>query len=265
MSCHLNLIDLIWATVMKVMHPVYLVGSGSQGVGLTDDYDCHIYLIDGGDELAVVDAGCGMGVPEIVEHIKADGFDPARVRHLVLTHAHGDHAGGAAKLYEALGQPRVYMHADSAAFLREGDEKAINLPQAKEVGLYPTDYRFEPCPVDVELHEGDTVKIGALTLRAVDTPGHCSGHMSFLMEHGGKTYFFGGDLVFFGGKILLQNIWDCDLQAHLRSIEKLRNAEVDVFLPGHLTFSLRDGQRHIDAALKIIDGLLVPPNFSYGW
>lgn len=250
---------------MKVLPPVYLVGSGSQGVGLSDDYDCHIYLIDGGDELGVIDAGAGMGVPDILEHIRRDGFDPYRVRHLVLTHAHGDHAGGAAKLFQAFSEPRVYLHADTARFLREGDEKAINLPEAKKVGLYPADYVFEPCRVDVELRDGQTIQIGSVTLRAIDTPGHCSGHMSFLMEYDGNTYFFGGDLVFFGGKILLQNIWDCDLQAQLNSIQKLRDANIDVFLPGHLTFSLRNGQRHIDAALKIIDGLLVPPNFSYGW
>ena len=235
------------------------------GIGLSDDYDCHVYLIDGGQELGLVDAGGGMGVPEILDHIRNDGFDPARVRHLILTHAHGDHAGGAARLVEALGGPRVYMHADSAAFVRDGNAEAVYLPQAIEAGIYPADYRFEACPVDVDLHEGDTISIGELTLRAIDTPGHCSGHMSFMMGHGGRNFFFGGDLVFFGGTILLQNIPDCDLQAQIQSLKKMRDAAVDVFLPGHLTFSLRNGQRHIDAALKIIDGLLVPPNFTYGW
>jgi hypothetical protein len=76
---------------------------------------------------------------------------------------------------------------------------------------------------------------------------------------------FGGDLVFFGSRILLQNTWDCDLQTHLASLAKLRDARIDVLIPGHRTFSLKDGQRHIDAALKIADGLLVPPNFTYGW
>jgi glyoxylase-like metal-dependent hydrolase (beta-lactamase superfamily II) len=83
------------------------------------------------------------------------------------------------------------------------------------------------------------------------------------MKLGDRTVLFGGDLVFFGGKILLQNTWDCDLRAHLDSLVKLRDARVDVLLPGHLAFSLKHGQRHIDAALKIMDGLLVPPNFSY--
>ncbi|NOX60698.1 MAG: MBL fold metallo-hydrolase [Chloroflexi bacterium] len=250
---------------MKLMEHIYLIGSGLQGFGMTDDYDCHIYLVDGGEELAIIDAGAGLGVPQILQNIRDHGFDLAQVRHVLLTHAHADHAGGAAKLVKALGNPRVYMHAACARFLQEGDEEAITLAKAKEVGLYPPDYRFEPCQVDVELREGQRVKIGALELETIETPGHSQGHVSFLLSCNGKTILFGGDLVFFGGKILLQNTWDCDLRAHLDSLSKLRNAEIDALLPGHLTISLSKGQRHIDAALNIVDGLLVPPNFTYGW
>jgi len=107
------------------------------------------------------------------------------------------------------------------------------------------------------------VTVGDLQLQTIETPGHSCGHVSYLMKHAETTILFGGDLVFFGGRILLQNIWDCDLQAQLNSLGKLRQAQIDVLLPGHLTFSLKDGQRHIDAALKIVDGLLVPPNYSY--
>ncbi|MBI3764210.1 MAG: MBL fold metallo-hydrolase [Chloroflexi bacterium] len=246
---------------MKLADRIYLVGSGIQGFGLTDDYDCHVYLIDGGDELAVVDAGAGLGVPQIVQNIREHGFEPGRVRHLLLTHAHGDHAGGAARMRAALGGPRVYIHADCAPFLREGDERAISLTDARRAGAYPNDYHFEPCGVDVELREGQAVTVGDLQLETIATPGHSRGHVSYRMKHDGRTILFGGDLVFFGGKILLQNTWDCDLRAHLDSLIKLRGAAIDVLLPGHLTFSLKNGQRHIDAALKIVDGLLVPPNF----
>lgn len=250
---------------MKLRDRIYLVGSGGQGINLTDDYDCHIYLLDGGDELAVIDAGAGMGVPQIVENIRGLGFDPAQVGHLLLTHAHGDHAGGAAKMAAALGNPQVYMHKDCAPFLTEGDETAISLAPAKRVGLYPEDYHFEPCRVDVSLEDGDTIRVGDLVLNTVSTPGHSKGHISFLLERDGRTEFFGGDLLFFGGKILLQNAWDCDMQAHLKSLTRLRDAGIDGFFPGHLTFCLKDGQRHIDAAVAIVDGLLVPPNFTYVW
>ena len=133
------------------------------------------------------------------------------------------------------------------------------------MGLCPPDTRLKACAVDEEIGEGAMIEVGDLTLRTIETPGHARGHISFLMKRDNQNVFFGGDLVFFSGKILLQNIPECDLQAQIASLVKLRESQIDVFLPGHLTFSLRNGQRHIDAALKIIDGLLVPPNFTYGW
>ena len=155
---------------------------------------------------------------------------------------HGDHGGGTARMSAAIGnRPKVYLHKDSADFLREGDEEAINLPFARDIGVYPPEYRFEPCPVDVELEEGQRLKVGDLELEVLDTPGHCLGHAGFVMRHNGLTYFFGGDLVFFGGRVLLQNIYDCDLRAYAASLTKVADLGVDVFLPGHISISLKAG------------------------
>jgi len=251
---------------MQLTDRIYLVGSGAMGFGMTDAFDCHVYLIDGGDELALIDVGAGMGVPAILENVRSHGFDPAAIRHILLTHAHGDHGGGTARMVRALlDAPAVYLHTDAAEFLRSGDEDGISLSFAKEKGMYPSDYQLEPCPVDVELREGMEITVGDLRLEVLDTPGHCNGHASFIMRHDERTIFFGGDLVFFGGRILLQNIYDCSLQNHAASLAKVAEVEIDLFLPGHLTFSLSDGRRHIDAALRYFQGGLVPPNLAHSW
>ena len=249
---------------MRLTERVYLVGSGASGLGLTNRYDCHVYLLDGDDELALIDVGAGMGAAKIMANVRADGFDPASIRHIILTHAHGDHGGGAAHVRAVLGnRAQVYLHRESADFLREGDEEAISLNVAKEFGIYPPDYRFEPCLVDIEFEEGQTLQVGDLELEVVETPGHCTGHTSFVMRHRERTYFFGGDLVFFGGRILLQNIYDCDLQLYIASLMKVADLDVDVFLPGHGSLALNQGQRHIDAAVRHLKEGLVPPNLTY--
>ena len=94
----------------------------------------------------------------------------------------------------------------------------------------------------------------------LETPGHCAGHACFVLNSNGKTGLFSGDMLFFGGVIALQRIWDCDVQAHIQSLERLRGLEVDMFFPGHLAFSLKHGQRHIDAALARLDRMLIPGN-----
>jgi len=250
---------------MRLSERVYLVGSGSNGFDLTDPFDCHVYLIDGGSELALVDVGAGMGAEGIIENVKRDGFDPARIRHLILTHGHGDHAGGAARMRSLLGEPATYVSGAIADSLRIGDEKAMSIDVAKQAGIYPLDYRLNPFTVDHELEEGATIEIGALQLSVLDTPGHSDGHVSLLMEEDGRRTLFAGDVIFFGGKVLLQNIHDCRLDALIGSLRKLRQLEVSALFPGHLTLSLRDGQRHIERANTVLDRLLIPEQMVSAW
>ena len=250
---------------MRLTERVYLVGSGSNGFDLTDPFDCHVYLIDGGNELALIDVGAGMGAEGIIENVKHDGFDPGRIRHLILTHGHGDHAGGAARMRSLLGEPAIYVSGAIAESLRSGDEKAMSIDVAKQAGIYPLDYRLEPFPIDHELEEGASIEVGELQLNVFDTPGHSDGHISLLMEEDGRRTLFAGDVVFFGGKILLQNIHDCRLDALIGSLRKLRQLEVSTLLPGHLTMSLRDGQRHIERANTVLDRLLIPEQMVSAW
>ena len=50
------------------------------GADLTHPLDCHVYLVDGGDELALVDAGAGPGAEAIVAAVRGAGFDPGGSR-----------------------------------------------------------------------------------------------------------------------------------------------------------------------------------------
>jgi glyoxylase-like metal-dependent hydrolase (beta-lactamase superfamily II) len=244
---------------------VWIVGSGAVGFALTDAYDCHVYLVDGGSELALVDVGAGMGAEAIVANVRDSGFDPSRIRHVLLTHAHGDHAGGAARMRALLDSPATYVSRVVAQYVRDGDERGTSIDVARAAGIYPADYRLEPCPVDVELSEGDEVAVGDLTVRVLDTPGHSDGHVSLVLDRDGRRALFAGDVVFFGGNIFLQNLHDCRLDAHIESLRRLRGLEVTSLFPGHLTVDLREGQRHIEKANDALDRLLVPNQLFNAW
>jgi hydroxyacylglutathione hydrolase len=250
---------------VRLTDRVYLVGSGSNGFDLTDAYDCHVYLINGGDELALIDVGAGMGAEAIAANVRKDGFDPGRIKHVILTHGHGDHAGGTARIKRLLGETTVYASGVIADALRAGDEKAFSLDLAKVAGIYPADYRLEPFDVDQELEEGATIDVGDLRLQVYDTPGHSDGHVSLLLEDDGKRLLFAGDAIFHGGKILLQAIHDCRLDQQIRSLRKLRELDVSELFPGHLTLSLKDGQRHIERANQVLDRLLIPEQMVSAW
>ena len=131
---------------MKLTDGIYLVGSGLTGFSLTDRFDCHVYVIDCGQETyAMIDSGAGRDVPALLAIMQDDGVDPAQYSTILLTHQHADHAGGAAALCEAMGSaPRVFASPHAADLVARGDEMALSLPAARSAGIYPADYRI-PC------------------------------------------------------------------------------------------------------------------------
>ncbi len=247
---------------MRLTRDVALVGGGDNGFNISAPLDCHVYLLDGGDELALVDAGVGHrtgNTGQILDNIRADGYDPGDISRLLLTHYHADHAGGAAEVHDELG---VTVHGSplTAMALETGDAEAISLNVAKTSGFYPEDYVFRPCPATGDLVEGVSFKVGQLTVTPYDTPGHCRGHMSLLVESDERRYLIGGDLVFWGGTIVAQNIPDCSIQEYSASTQKMERIDFDALLPGHFAISLQDGKRHIDRAAAAFRRLMIPRN-----
>ena len=243
---------------MQLAEHVYLVGSGADGFSLTHRSDCHVYLVDGGSEMALIDAGAGVDDSLLMARLGQLDIDPGRIRHVFITHAHADHAGGAAGLREKLGAA-VTCSSEVAAILRVGDEKGASVDIGKAQGTYAPGYTYRAAPVDVEVSDGQRVQVGDIVIETVATPGHSTGHVSFLVHNGERTDLFTGDTLLFGGRIILQNTWDCDLAAHIDSLRHLAEHRFDGLFPGHLTFSVNDGERHLRTALEALDRGAIPP------
>lgn len=250
---------------MRLTNDISIVGGGNTGFNISAPHDCHIYLINGGNgELALVDAGMGGKYGEtdrIIDQIQRDGYDLARVTTLFLTHYHADHAGGTWDWGNRLPQLRVAGSPLTAKVLQTADEAAISLPEARAGGMYPQDYVLTAWNCEPDLIDSKTFGFGNLRITPFDTPGHCDGHVSLLVEGGELRYFISGDLVFWGGTIIAQNIHDCSIQNYQASVARVaKEIEFDALLPGHFTVSLRDGKRHVLKAHEIFTRLGVPRN-----
>lgn len=246
---------------MKLTDNVYVVGGGRMGFGISGPLDCHVYLLDGGAELALVDPGLGMehSFDLVLENIRHDGIDLGRIRKLILTHYHADHVGAASEAQRLL-DLEVIASPLTARVLDEQDEKAIALDVAKAAGFYPADFFLQRCPVHQQVVEGEMVQVGDLALQVWETPGHCDGHLSFLFQGSDRTYLLGGDLVFHLGRVVLQNIHDCRIDAYNQSVQKIAALDFDALLPGHVQIALRNGKDHVAMAAKAFKQLGVPPN-----
>jgi glyoxylase-like metal-dependent hydrolase (beta-lactamase superfamily II) len=145
------------------------------------------FLIDGGDgTLTLVDAGVRGSARTVLRGLASLGRQPEDVTHLLLSHAHNDHTGGAAAVVEATGS-RVSTHHEEAPWVRDGrmppPDRATaggrllrRLPRALS--------GFSAVEVDHVFADGDVLPhAGGLTV--VHTPGHTPGHCSFLHRPSG--------------------------------------------------------------------------------
>jgi glyoxylase-like metal-dependent hydrolase (beta-lactamase superfamily II) len=132
------------------------------------------YLLREDDELTVIDTNMGGSEKDILQAAQSIGLPISRI---VLTHAHGDHAGSLDKLAAQLPDATVAFTARTAEFLRGNLTLRSDEPQSKLRG------GFVKCTTQATqlLHPGD--KLGSL--RIVAAPGHTPDHIVFYDERDG--------------------------------------------------------------------------------
>ncbi len=241
---------------MRVAPDVYLVASGLQGCGSTDDLDCNCWLFDGGGQTVLFDTGAGVDVPRLIRSMEADGLRPEALSHVVLTHGHADHSGGAAEIKERLGA-KILCGAATAELMR-GAPGSISLDVALKAGVYPPDYRYRAPVPDGILAPGAALEVGGLRIVPVATPGHSLDHMSYLVTGAGAPALVAGDALFHSGRIIYQASYDFDVRRSGESIRALAELEFDRLLPGHGMFVLAGARRHVGAALAELDAMRPP-------
>jgi hydroxyacylglutathione hydrolase len=243
---------------------VYLVASGGAGLQLSHPVDCNSYLIARGGQTVLIDAGAGPWAAERVEALCRDR-NLALPRHLMLTHGHADHSGGAAEMVRRWPGLQVWAGAalvDALAHL----EDPVSLERARRAGVYPEDYRWEPPPIHRPLAGGERLALADLELEAVATPGHAAEHVVYRLTGGsGPTVLFSGDHLYPGGRVALQPIPGCDVLAHAQSMHQVAALPHEALLAGHLMPVLQDGGRSARLAAARFARLAVPHNLGDVW
>lgn len=251
---------------MRLTERIHLVGSGEPDLVTTDPIDSQVYLVRAAAGHVLIDGGAGRSVDAILANIGADGLIAGDIRWLLVTHAHGDHAGAAAAWRARLPGLKIGASPEVAGWLEAADEEATSVDRGRRAGIYPPDYRLTPCEIDLALEDGMAIDLGeGRRLTVVATPGHARGHLSFLLDEGAagpdhRRATFSGDALFPGGRILLQDIWDVDFAAALRSVERLAALDAPDLLAGHLAPAIGEGRAHVAIAMDRIARLLPPEN-----
>ena len=142
--------------------------------------NCSIFGDEQSREAIVVDPGDN--IEDIVAVLRKHEL---KVTAIVITHAHIDHIGGAAKL-KALTQAPVYMNV-------KDQELYDHLEwQAQWLGMATP----EQTTIDTPARDGDTLALGAATFQVLHTPGHTQGSLCLWIPEENKLV--AGDTLFAG-------------------------------------------------------------------
>jgi glyoxylase-like metal-dependent hydrolase (beta-lactamase superfamily II) len=176
------------------------------------------YVI-GTDERAVIDPG--PADPTHIQAIVAAGG--GKIRWILCTHTHSDHAAGVMMLQKATGAKVAAQ--PMAPGVRESDAGEHNVELV----------------LDRTLTEGAQLEIGAVPVRVLFTPGHASNHLCFLLPETGML--FTGDHIMQGSTVV---IWppDGNMRTYVQSLQRLLTLDLDILAPGH---GYLIGQPHAEA------------------
>lgn len=179
--------------------------------------DANNYLIIDEKSKEAVLIDCSSGRQEFINSIKNSGVN---LKYILLTHGHFDHILGVDKFKEVFG---------TDAYIAKEDIEQVELTP-KFMPILAGIEAVEIKSIHNYLKDGDIIKVGDIEIKAIATPGHTPGGMSYLI----------GDKLFSGDTLFHRSIGRCDfpggsLDTIIKSIkEKLftlpDNTEV---FPGH--------------------------------
>jgi hydroxyacylglutathione hydrolase len=178
--------------------------------------NCSIFGDEASREAIVIDPG-----DQIDEILMILARHALKVKAIVITHAHIDHIGGAAKLKAATGAP-VYMNANDQELYDHLDVQAswLGMPEPTRT------------TIDTQAREGDSIALGAATFHVLHTPGHTQGSISLWIPEENKL--IAGDTLF-RDSIGRTDLPGGDSRQILRSIHSklLTLPETALVVPGH--------------------------------
>jgi glyoxylase-like metal-dependent hydrolase (beta-lactamase superfamily II) len=187
------------------------------GSDLSNPYDCSIYLLDTGD-LVLIDAGAGMSFDKLISNIKQLGFDPKKLKAILVTHGHIDHIGSLHRFQKEFGVQVIAHELDANEI--EGDGGIA----AKAYGV-----AYIPCHVDLRIKGSEeTLKVGKYELKIIHIPGHTPGSIAAYVDIDKQRVLFGQDI---HGPYYPH--WGADPALAKLSLQKLIDLKADILCEGH--------------------------------
>jgi glyoxylase-like metal-dependent hydrolase (beta-lactamase superfamily II) len=205
------------AKPVEILSGIYCVG----GPDISHPQDALAYLVKGNDQAILIDSGAGKDSLVIWENIHKSGVHPRELTHLILTHAHVDHIGGAKFFKDKTGCLIVAHEADQEA-IETGDPVltaaswyGMTLPRLK------VDHVLKEKIEEISLDPKEKII-------CLHTPGHTPGSISPYIDRQAQRVLFGQDIHGPFSKDFGSNLSDWH-----NSMKELLALKADILCEGH--------------------------------
>ena len=137
------------------------------------------YVLETNDAVALIEVGTNASVERILKVLESRGRSPGEVSHVIVTHVHLDHAGGAGELMARLPNAQFVVHPRGARHMidpsrLEASARGVYGDEAFDA-MYGT---LRPVPEHrvITMEDGQSLSVGDRPLLFIDTPGHARHH-----------------------------------------------------------------------------------------
>src|SRR6058998_2758558 len=147
-----------------------------------------IYLIDD-EEKALVEAGTSNDAGSILAAVREFGLRPNDIDHVIVSHIHLDHAGGAGLLLREMENATVYVHERGLKHL--ADPSKLVASAASALGDMAGEFGTMTPIAPHRLHavkDQEGLDLGGRVLRFLDSPGHAPHELTILDEKNRCVY-----------------------------------------------------------------------------
>ena len=139
------------------------------------------YLLEGNEGPVLIETGPASTREVLESKVKDLGFELEEVKHVLVTHIHLDHSGGAG--YWARRGSTVYVHSRGARHLIQPDKLIASATRIYQDRMDELWGKTIAIPEDqVVVFQDEARKLAGLEIRAIDTPGHARHHLAFQVE-----------------------------------------------------------------------------------
>lgn len=160
-------------TMRKIRDNLYLIDIDQALEGFRKFISAWVYRVDGATIL--VDPGPASTIPFLADQLKRAGI--GRIDHVLLTHIHLDHAGGAGHLLQHFPEAKVNCHPKGIPHL-VAPQKLWD-ESRKVLGKVAEAYgEMAPVP-EASISWQERIPAGGSLVEAIETPGHAAHHVSY--------------------------------------------------------------------------------------